>query len=105
MNRPQILPNLVAAGMLLYGLSEHPYGYYTLLRWVVMIAAGVTAAVAFSSTTPLWGWLFVGLAVLFNPFAIVGLSRDTWQTIDIAAAVALAAGCVLRSRSVEAKDG
>ena len=74
MSRPQLVPNVAASALLLVGLGDHPYGYYTLLRWVVTVAAGVTAVVAFRSPWPSVGWVFVGMAVLFNPVVIVGLA-------------------------------
>lgn len=95
MTRPQLIPNLVAALMLLAALGDWPYGYYTALRWVVTIACLVTSWVAFKSRWPLLGWLFIGLAVLFNPLAIVGLTRDAWTPIDVATAAALLCGIVL----------
>jgi hypothetical protein len=66
-----------------------PYGFYTLLRLVVTITAGLVA----------YGWLqrdrgsvvpfaFGGIAILFNPLIPVHLSRAAWAPIDLVVAAA-----------------
>ncbi len=78
---------LVATVLLVGALRDGwPYGYFTLLRWVVCAAGVVVAWIAYS-----WGrsWavaVFALVAILFNPLAPVYLSRETWQPIDIAVA-------------------
>ena len=94
--KPQLIPNVAAAVLLIVALGDHPYGYYTFLRWAVTIAAGVTAWVGFKSRWPIAAWPFVGLAILFNPLAPVYLPRETWRPIDVGAAVLLLAGVGLR---------
>ena len=79
---------LAAAGVLVGALGRHPYSYYTVLRWlacsaaVVLVWRGAVQGVK-------WAWALVPLAVLFNPVAPLHFSRDTWQILDIAAAVVL----------------
>ena len=81
----------IAAIMLFLALGKFPYGYYTLLRFVV---CGTTAYGAYCASTeqkkPAWAWTFGIIAVLFNPFIPIHLSRDTWAVIDIAVALLLA---------------
>ena len=79
----------VPALMCLAALLPMPYGFYTLLRLVVTIAAVLVA----------YGWLqrdrssfvpfaFGGIAILFNPLIPVHLSRAAWAPIDLAVAAA-----------------
>lgn len=69
-------------------LAPLPYGYYTLLRLVVCVASGVIAWTRLSvAPGNLWGVVFVGLALLFNPLIPVHLSRDFWAFLDVGAAV------------------
>lgn len=84
--RPHLIPALAAAVLLFVALGEHPYGYFTFLRWVTTIAALVFTWVAWERQHPVV-WLYVGIAVLFNPLAPVYLDRETWRPIDVAAAV------------------
>jgi len=86
-SRPHLIPGFLAAPMLFASLGQWPYGYYTLLRFVVCGAAGYTAFVMYG-----WGriglaWLFGFIAVLFNPLVPIHLSRELWQPIDILCSV------------------
>jgi len=60
-----------------------PYGYYTLLRWVITITASFVAYTANQLNRSGWMWAFVIVALLFNPIAPVHLDRETWVVIDL----------------------
>lgn len=95
-SRPHLVPSVAASVLLIVALGQHPYGYYTLLRWAVTVAALVVAWAAWTGWPQLLAWPFVGVAILFNPLAPVYLDRHTWRPIDIACSVAfvVAAGVV-----------
>jgi len=85
--RPHLIPCIIAALILFGALWDWPYSYYQLLRFAV---CGVSTYVAFMAYVwkKLWAsWLFVGIAVLFNPLAPIHLSRELWQPIDFACAL------------------
>ena len=71
---------LIIAIMLILCLADMPYGFYELVRFA--------AAGAFVYLDGL-GFLFAGLALLFQPFFKVVLGRVLWNIIDIVVAVAL----------------
>jgi hypothetical protein len=66
----------------------HPYSYYTVLRWLTCSAAVVLVWRGLIQGLK-WAWALVPLAILFNPIAPIHFSREIWQTLDIAAAVAM----------------
>jgi hypothetical protein len=92
--------------LLFLAVGDHPYGYYTFLRWVVCVAGLVVAWVAWHSDRQWATWPFVGIAILFNPLAPVYLHRSTWRPIDIACGVAFLASLGIRRRdlAVAARD-
>ena len=93
--RPLIVPGLIAALMLFGALGSWPYSYFTLLRWVTC-GIGVVFAVYAYSVGRVWtSWVFGPLAILFNPLAPVHLSRKTWPLIDVVAAIIFVVGAVL----------
>jgi hypothetical protein len=77
-----------SARIVFHQADGHPYSYYTVLRWLACSAAVVLvwrgAVQGFK-----WAWALVPLAILFNPIAPIHFSRDTWQFLDIAAAVVM----------------
>lgn len=80
-----ILP--IVGLMLVAALGDWPYAYYQILRWAVCLAGAYTAWKAYESGNHGWAWIFGLIAVIFNPIAPIFLERDTWQTIDLVAAV------------------
>jgi len=85
-----IYPGIIAAILLLLSFFDWPYGYYTLLRWVV---AGVSIYYAYLLYTTYknkiaWFWGLVITAILFNPIIPVYLyDKSLWNIIDMIVAV------------------
>jgi len=74
---------LVAAAMLVYAAIEnHPYSYYTLLRWVCCPIFAYSAVAAHEKNRMLWVWIFGVLALLYNPLFRVHLDRSTWTNVN-----------------------
>ncbi len=89
-----IIFRLIAVAMLFWALGRHAYGYYVVLRWVVCGAGIATAILASGLKKTGWLWIFVSVAVLFNPILPVHLNRDTWTLLDVAAAILILASVV-----------
>ena len=77
----------VVSVMLLIAITDLPYGYYTALRIIVTIVAGITAYIAFEQDDEIWVLLFGGITILFNPIIPIYFDKDTWVLIDIVAAI------------------
>lgn len=77
---------------LVAALGPWPYDYYMLLRIIVCAAATLLAILAYRSLSELtiWCGVFVALAILFNPFFPIHLTRGVWTIIDLASAVLFA---------------
>lgn len=73
---------VVAATLCFVAILDMPYGFYTLLRWIVCIASIPIILKGFSTESKLWGWLFIVIVVLFNPFAKVSFDKSIWRVID-----------------------
>ena len=79
---------VVALAITLFPL---PYGYYTLLRVVVCLAAIVIAADSHDKPNAgAWPLAFIALAIIFNPIFPLHLGRTVWLPVDIAAALIFA---------------
>ena len=77
----------IPAGMLAVAVLPLPYGYYMFLRLAVTAAAAYVAYVNFNKDIPVWGIVFVGVALLFNPIFEVHLDKVIWVIIDTATAI------------------
>lgn len=92
-NRLIIWPAVVAIIFLLLALLDWPYGFYTLLKWVV---TGVAVYYAYSiyeiiKKTNAWFWTLVVIAVFNNPIAPIYLGdKGLWNIIDVIIAILFA---------------
>lgn len=81
-----IWPAIIAIIFLLLALLDWPYGFYTLLKWIV---TGVAVYYAYSiyeiiQKTNAWFWALVVIAVLNNPIAPIHLGdKGLWNIIDV----------------------
>ena len=73
---------LAAIMLVSAAVSRHPYGFYTLLRWVCCAVFAYSAVTFFQSGRIPWVWLFGILAVLYNPISTIWLARNTWVVLN-----------------------
>lgn len=82
----RVLSALVTIGFLLVAIFFRlPYGFYTMLRFVVTIYCGYVAY-TFYKLYDGKNYLYVlygMLAILFNPIIPIHLDRESWQIIDL----------------------
>ena len=80
---------LYLAAVLLLCLAPMPYGYFTLVRVLATVVFGIYAYRCFAVKKEGLALVFATLALLFQPFAKVGLNRVTWNIIDVIVAIGL----------------
>ena len=83
LNKKKNIALLIAVVFLFAALFDGwPYGFFTLLRFVVFTASVYVAWMAYGVQKEKWVWIFGFLAVLFNPFIAIHLNREIWIVID-----------------------
>jgi len=103
--RPHLIPALASAVLLLVALGDHPYGYFTFLRWVVFMSACLVAWVAWESEVQPATFVFAAVAILFNPLVPVYLGKSTWAPIDVVCAVLFALSLSLKGNRITQSVG
>ena len=82
-NKKKNIALLIAAAFLFLAMfGDWPYGFFTLLRFVVFASSAYVAWMAYEVKNEKWVWIFGFLAVLFNPFIVIHLNREIWSIID-----------------------
>jgi hypothetical protein len=81
--RKNIVSVIATVFLFLALLNSWPYGFFTLLRFVVFSATAYIAWLAYEQQKEKWIWIFGFLAVLFNPFIVIHLNRELWSFIDV----------------------
>ena len=80
---------IVLSAILLLCLLPMPYGYYTFVRFVSMVAFGVMACRYYAQHKTALTITFASLAVLFQPFIKIALGRTMWNIVDVIVAILL----------------
>ena len=81
MKEKNILGKIVA-GVLFFGVLPLPYGYYTLLRIIVLIGSIIYCSHYFEKNNINLVYLFGFIGILFNPVLPVYLSKEIWIVLD-----------------------
>lgn len=85
---PTTIPTIISIIMLFAGIPKFfPYGYYTLLRFVVCGTGAYIAFYSFEEESKIIGSISILVALLFNPIILVHLDKDTWVVIDFIVAI------------------
>ena len=80
---------LILAAMMLLCLAPMPYGYFQLVRFVAMVVFGMMAYRYYVNHKLAAMWVFIVLALLFQPIFKIVLGRATWNMIDVVVAALL----------------
>ena len=80
---------IVLSAILLLCLLPMPYGYYTFVRFVSMVAFGVMAYRYYTQHKMALTITFASLALLFQPFIKIALGRTMWNIVDAIVAILL----------------
>jgi len=84
LNKKKNIILLIAAVFLFLALiNGWPYGFFTLLRFVVFAISAYVAWMSYEAKKEKWVWILGFLAVLFNPFIVIHLNREIWSIIDL----------------------
>lgn len=78
---------LILAAMLLLCLAPMPYGYFNLVRFVMMVACGWMAYQYYQRNKTVATWVFGILAMLFQPMYKIALGRTVWNIVDVIVAI------------------
>lgn len=98
--KPHPLIWIVPAVLSLIALGPLPYSYYQLLRVVVCGSCAFLAFAEHRAGGGAWKFGLGGVALVFNPFVPVHLTREVWAVLNVVLAVFLIAHWRMRTRSL-----
>ena len=70
-------------------LADMPFGYYQIVRFTGLLGFVILAYKAYEQNRQIEVIIYVGLALLFQPFFKVALGRQVWNVVDIIVGVGL----------------
>jgi predicted membrane protein len=80
---------IIIALLLFLCLLDMPYGYYQFVRFVAMISFGYLAFSANEESKKNEVFIYLALAILFQPLIKFSFGRTLWNVIDVIVGVGL----------------
>ena len=81
----KVIVNIVLIGFLIGCLFKMPYGYYQFAKICITAGSIYSAYNTIHTRRYYFTPVYVGMAILFNPFMKFAFRRNQWQTIDMIA--------------------
>lgn len=85
----QIAIKIVLTILFLLCLLDMPYGYFQIVRFAGLLGFGLLAYQANKNKQTEMTIIFIGLALLFQPFFKIALGRQIWNVVDVIVSVFL----------------
>ena len=85
----KIVIKLILTILLLGCLVDFPYGYYQFVRFAGLVGFGYLAFNANEQGKKNEVFIYLALAVLFQPFFKIALGRSLWNVIDVVVGIGL----------------
>lgn len=82
-----ILIKLVLSVLFFICLLDMPYGYFQLVRFVAMCGFAYLAFLSNKSGQQNVTFIYIALAILFQPFIKIALGRSLWNIVDMAVGI------------------
>ena len=94
---------ILLALLLFICLADMPYGYYQLVRFVGLIGFSILAYKAYEHNKKIEMIIFVGLALLFQPFFKISIGREIWNIVDVIVGVGLLLSIFIKDKFINEK--
>lgn len=78
---------IILALSLLLCLAKMPYGYYQFVRFGALIGFALLAFNSYEKGLTNYMIVYIGLALLFQPFNKIALGREIWNIVDVVVAI------------------
>ena len=78
---------IIAGVALLLAICSLPYGYYIFLRWTITLIAIYIVIINFKQGYKATSIIMSFVAILFNPFVPIIMSKSSWTIFDFVTAM------------------
>jgi len=101
MDKSNNIVKIVLAVFLFICLVDMPYGYFELVRFIAMIGFAFLAFKSNELGRPTEMFIYIALAILFQPFLKIALGRDLWNVVDVVVGIGLIATVIIRKKEIK----
>ena len=82
-------------------LLDMPYGYFQLVRFLALAGFGFLAYNANQEDKSEQVFIYIALALLFQPFYKIALGREIWNMVDVVVGVTLLVSIFITNKKAE----
>lgn len=75
-----------------------PYGYFQFVRFVALIGFSVLAYQAHQQGGQTEMFIYIGLALLFQPLIKISFGRQIWNVVDVVVGIGLIASIFMKPK-------
>lgn len=86
------------SAILLICLLDMPYGFYQLVRFLGLIVFGIFAYQSNQKGNQTKMFIYIALAILFQPLFKIYLGRNLWNIVDVVVAVGLLVSMLINKK-------
>ena len=79
----RVIMALVALAVAVALISSLPYGYYSVMCWLVFASCAWLAIDSYRNGSEGWAWIWGVIAGIYNPLFPVHASRAIWSVVNI----------------------
>jgi len=83
------LIKIVLAVLFFVCLLDMPYGYFQLVRFIALVGFSILAYQANQHGQQTEMFIYIGLAILFQPLVKISLGRQLWNIVDVIVGICL----------------
>ena len=95
MKNSGLLIKVVLVILMFLCLLDMPYGFYQFVRFVALLGFGILAYQANQEQKHTEMIIYVGLALLFQPFFKIALGRAMWNIVDVIIGIGLIGSLIM----------
>lgn len=92
---------VILATLFFICLINLPYGYYQFVRFAGLIGFAILAYQANQQGRQTEAIIYVGLALLFQPFFKIALGRELWNIIDVVVGIGLLISIFMKPKEIQ----
>lgn len=92
---------VVLAVLFFICLADMPYGYFQFVRFIALIGFILLALDAKKLGRPIETFLYIVLAILFQPFFKIALGRELWNLVDVVVGIGLIVSVFSKREKIE----
>lgn len=90
---------IILAILLMLCLLDMPYGFYQFVRFAALVGFSYLAFIANKNNNTNAIFIYIALALLFQPFFKVVLGRTIWNIVDVIVGIALVVSLFVKPKT------